>query len=149
MGDSMRHALTSREGNLFADAFQLDGPVERVGKMVAIRCLNGAIESYIVPRNLSRAEVAERWCGMSEANFSKVSNGSQGDFWALVYKLPRDIRHDFFDRLRESEASDVLHRAIENLHDATLRVLKLTSAVMPRRQVKAVLRTDLAKELAK
>jgi hypothetical protein len=113
--------------------FQASVDVERLGKLVAIRCLNAAIEAFIVPRNLSRAQLAEDLCGYPEANFSKVANGKQGDFWELVYKLPADIRADFYDRLADTERVDPLLLAMEQLQAALIRVVRLTSAAMPSR----------------
>lgn len=107
--------------------------VERVGKPLAIACLNGAIESFIVPRNMSRRELAEDICGTTEGNFSKVVNGVQGDFWALVYKLPADIRSDFYDRLAQTERIDPFQVALEQLNAALLRVLRLQGSRLPER----------------
>jgi hypothetical protein len=119
------------EGNRSADDFQSSPDVASPGKPLAIRCLNAAIEAFIVPRNLSRAQLAEDLCGYTEGNFSKVANGQQGDFWALVYKLPADVRADFYDRLAETERVDPLLLAMEQLQAALLRVVRLTSAAMP------------------
>lgn len=125
MGASLPSAPAETEGKRNAPAFQLDPGLETRGKPTAIACLNASIESFIVPRNWSRAQLAEDICGMSEANFSKVVNGNQGDFWGLVYKLPADIRADFYARLHESEKIDPLELAAEQLIAAAQRFLRL------------------------
>jgi hypothetical protein len=119
------------EGNRSADGFQARRDVETVGKTVAIACLQGAIESFLAGRNLSRAQLAEDVCGMSEGNFSKVSNGVQGDFWELVYKLPGDIRADFFQRLHESERIDPILAATTHLITAACRFLQVAGVSKP------------------
>lgn len=128
MNRSISSVPVATEGKGNADGFQPSCGLERPGKSVAIGCLNGAIESFIQPLQMSRAQFAETFCGMGEANFSKVVNGNQGDFWALVYKLPSDIRADFFGRLHESEHIDPLELATEQLKAAAERFLRLTAA---------------------
>lgn len=130
---TVKPASVATEGNGSAASFPSKSDVERLGKPVAIACLNGAIESFIVPRNMSRCQLAEDLCGMTEGNFSKVVNAVQGDFWALVYKLPTAIRADFFDRLSQTERVDPFLIALEQLNMALLHVLRLQSARLPER----------------
>lgn len=98
--------------------------------MVAIACLAAAIESFIAAHRMSRATLAEDLCGIPEANFSKIANGVQGDFWWLVYKLPGDIRSDFFDRLRETERVDPL-KVAERLIATAFQLLRVTGLRLP------------------
>lgn len=96
---------------------------------------------------MSQAQLAEDLCGMSESNFSKVANGTQGDFWALVYKLPGDIRADFFERLHETERVDALALAMEQMHAAMFRVLRLTGvASLPEKATQMAKATERQQE---
>lgn len=128
MGATMTNTSVATEGKGSDGRFQRPVGVETHGKSIAIACLSAALESFIAARNLSRAQLAEDLCGMSESNFSKVANGTQGDFWALVYKLPGDIRADFYERLHETERVDALSLAMEQLNAAMFRVMRLTGA---------------------
>lgn len=120
----------------------VDVPVETVGngsatgfhsatKADAVRCLQAAIESFLVARHKSREWLAEDICGMSTGYFSKVTNGEQGDFFGLVYgKLPGEIRQDFIERLAELERLDPFALALEQLMVAAFRVIR-TGRTMP------------------
>lgn len=154
MATSVRPAVVEPEGKPSDSAFQMRREVESVGKQDAIRCLLGALESFLAGQNLSRAEFAERICGMSESYFSKVVNGQQGDFFGLVFKLPADIRKDFLERLIELERADPVARAAEQLAVACLRFLRINggpSSEMPARasaMAKAELPTERKKATA-
>lgn len=128
MATMMPDSPVATEGKRSAAPFHAELHMETTGKRVAVNCLNAAIESFLVAREMSRAQLAEDICGTSEGNFSKIVNGVQGDFWALVYRLPGDIRADFYDRLHETEHTDPLIVAMEQLHVAMFRVLRLTGA---------------------
>ncbi|MEO8679250.1 MAG: hypothetical protein ABI665_09405 [Vicinamibacterales bacterium] len=125
MSNSIDVGAVATEGKKSDSRFQRPVGVESVGKKTAIACFNGAIESFIVGQHQTRAWFAETLCGMSESNFSKVANGQQGDFWELVYRLPADVRSDFFDRLHESERIDPLQMAFEQVLLAMLRAMRL------------------------
>lgn len=125
---SQRHGAT--EGNKTDDRFQADARLERDGKSVAIACLSAAIESFIAARDWSRAQLAEDICGIPEANFSKITNGHQGDFWGLVYKLPADVRADFYERLHESERVNPMAVA-EQLIATAFQLLRVTGHGLP------------------
>lgn len=120
--------------------FQLRRDVESVGKSDAIRCLLAAVESFLAGRNMSRAAFAETLLGMSESNFSKVVNGKQGDFFELVFKMPGDIRRDFWERIGEIERANPTQRAAEQLAQACLRFLQVVNldSVEPRKRMAKV-----------
>lgn len=90
------------------------------GKDEALRLLNAAIDASAIPRKV----LAEDLCGMSQGNFSKVTSGEQGDVFSLVFRLPTDVRRDFFDRLVEADYADPLERAAEQLALAAVRFLR-------------------------
>lgn len=131
MNSTMREQGMATEGNRSAEGFHARRDLETVGKPAAIACLTAAIESFLAAHRMSRPTLAEDICGMSEGNFSKVINGVQGDFWALIYKLPVDIRADFFERLRETEHVDPLAKASEQVVIAVLRMLELMPSSLP------------------
>lgn len=131
MRESIAPVPGEPEGKRSPEQFQARRAVESVGKPVAIACLNGAIESFLAAHQMSRAQLAEDICGVSESNFSKLKDGKQGDFWAFVYTLPADIRADFFERLHETEFSDPLALALEQLQIAMSRVTRLLSDATP------------------
>ncbi len=139
MATTMRPTLVETEGN------ESDGRFQPVTKADAVRCLQAAIESFLAARGKSRDWLAEDICGMSTSNFSKVVNGVQGDFLALVYdKLPGEIRQDYDERIAEMERFDPLGLALEQLLATTIRVIRAHSRAVPakaelpeRRQEKA------------
>ncbi len=107
------------EGNALASRFQ-------VSKRDAVRCLQAAIESFLAAKGLSRDQLAEDLCGMSVGNFSKLSNGVQGDIFAFVFDtVPGDIREDFIERVAELQQVDPFTRAVEQLVNAAFRVVQM------------------------
>lgn len=132
MGASLPSTSAATVGNKPDESCRAEAASERLGKKVAIACLSAAIESFIAARDWSRAQLAEDICGMTESNFSKTANGGYGDFWALVYKLPADIRADFFERLHESERVDPAHVA-EQLILVALQLVRVAGIDLPTR----------------
>lgn len=130
MAPSIAASSAATVGNKSAEPCRADAATERDGKRVAIACLSAAIESFIAARDWSRAQLAEDICGMTESNFSKTVNGGYGDFWALVYKLPADIRADFFERLHASEQVNPLIVA-EQLIATAFQLLRVTGVATP------------------
>ena len=142
MATTVDDDAVASEGKGHDGRFQRPTGVETPGKRLAVNCLTAAIESFLAAREMSRAQLAEDICGTSESNFSKIVNGVQGDFWALVYKLPSDIRTYFYARLHESEQTDPVLVATEQLIHAAFRLLVISGAV-PKgalRMVKASMR---------
>jgi hypothetical protein len=122
MTNDSRQADVETEGKVLSNRFQ-------PSKARTIANLQAALESFLAARNLSREYLAENVCGMSLPNFSKVSNGLQGDFVRFVNeKLPADIREDFYDREQEDRQHDPVIAAVETLMQAAFTVLRLASA---------------------
>jgi hypothetical protein len=70
-------------------------------------------------------------CGWSEAHYSKVANGRQGDLMELLARLPAhraNLRAAFFLRLAESEQAHPLTLAGDAVVEAITRFLKLMVA---------------------
>src|SRR5262245_14180049 len=116
----------AREGSRRAEDFHGAPAVEttgndlsghiRVTKQTMVNCALAAVDSFLAShRNVSREQLAEDVCGMSPANFSKVINGVQGDFLALIEKLPGDIQDDYFERVDAARSSDPVAQALEVL----------------------------------
>lgn len=123
----MRAPDVERTGKPSAEAFHLRRQVAQAGKVQAIRCFLAALESFMAAHNLTRAEIAETCCGVSESYFSKLANGQQGDLFALAFLVPADIRIDFFERLAALEQADPQRRAAELLALACIRYLSLAT----------------------
>lgn len=119
MPNTMHDAEVETVGNGSDSRFQ------HVTKADAVRCLQAAVESFLVARGKSRQWLAEDVCGVSTSYFSKVTNGEQGDFFGFLYgKLPGEIRQDFIERLAELERLDPFALAIEQLMVAAFRVIR-------------------------
>lgn len=120
MANNISAQPVETEGNGSAERFQ------SVTKADVVRCLQAAIESFLVARGMSRDQLAEDICGISAGYFSKITNCDQGDFWGLVYgKLPGEIRQDFLERLVELERLDPFALALEQLLIAAARMIRL------------------------
>lgn len=132
-----RQTAVATEGTKTDARFQLLRDLETTGnesaepchtsKATAVHCLQAAIESFLAARQLSREYLAENLCGMSLGNFSKISNGVQGDFMDLVFnKLPGDIKEDFVERLAEMQRVDPFVNACKHLVLAAFAVIEHT-----------------------
>ena len=133
--------MAERTGSLCSVPFQPGLDLESSGKSAAVACLEAAIAARGVPR-----KVLADQAGMSEANFSKVANGRQGDLFDLVYALPADLRADFFCRLAESERLEPEARAAEQLILAAARFLRVVGAQTRPAVEAAIERLTLQKE---
>lgn len=112
------------EGMRFSSVFQ-------PSKARTINNLQAAIDSFCTARNLTREYVAETLCGMSLANFSKLSHGQQGDFVAFVKeKVPAPIRDEFEDREQADRQHNPMISAAEAMVQAAFTMLRL-SGVKP------------------
>lgn len=128
MAGTIEAGKVESEGTVHSTCFQ------GVTKLDAVRCLNAAIESFLVARSKSRDWLAEDICGVSQSYFSKIINGEQGDFFGFVYgKLPGEIRQDFIERLAELERLDPFGLAIEQLLVALFRMIRTTQRQLPAR----------------
>lgn len=121
MAPTLKPTAVETEGNILSTRFHLT-------KTDHVRCLLAAIESFLAAKGMTRDTLAEDICGMSLANFSKVSNGQQGDFLALIDKLPADIRDDYQDRVNDAHAHDPMLTLVEQMVAMALRLAAMSSA---------------------
>jgi len=127
----------------FETSCQSESELARAGKNAALECLAAAIDGQPEPRKVLASE-----CGMSESNFSKIARGGQGDLLGLLYLLPSPIRKDFVRRLAETEETDPVELAAEQLTVAALRFLRLRGIAVQTQPVKAELRAQAAAHCA-
>lgn len=116
MANTLQSNPLETEGNVLSTRFHLT-------KTDHVLSLLASIESFLAARpDMSRERLAENICGMSIANFSKVSNGQQGDFLALVDKLPSEIRDDYDARLEDLRRQDPILQLVEQMVATAFRL---------------------------
>ena len=110
------------------------------------RAQQRATDSQPVATNFTRERAVQIWlevsaavpgkvlapeCGWSEAHYSKVANGHQGDLMELLARLPAhraNLRADFFLRLTEAEGVHPIVIAAEEAIKAVSRFLRYATA---------------------
>lgn len=123
----------ARKGNALAassPAATIASPPQPVmgtdGKSVALDCLNAAIDASSMQRKVLAYD-----CGISEAQFSRLTTGAQGFPLTLLDKLPRAVVADFLQRMQDRH-DDPVAVAAEQLIVAGLRFIRLVRSMRPR-----------------
>jgi len=112
----------------------------------AITAQRRASDSQQVASDFTKQRAVELWlevsagvpgkvlapeCGWSEAHYSKVAHGLQGDLMELLARLPAhraNLRADFFLRLTEAEGVHPIVIAAEEAIKAVSRFLRYATA---------------------
>ena len=107
-------------GNEHVATCHASAPMGTDGKRLALRCLNDAIDASATARKVLAGE-----CGLSEAQFSRLTGGAQGFPLPLLDRLPDSIVLDYLDRMAHERGAHV-----EREDAAVLAATRLAEAAM-------------------
>ena len=127
MSRNLVASSAATEGERFAPAYHPQPAVVTDGKSFSLGCLNAAIDASGVPRKALAAD-----CGLSDAQFSRLTSGVQGFPVSLLDRLPKPITSDFLRRMDDALGCDPVAAAAEQLAMAAVRYLSVARKRMAR-----------------